>query len=120
MGTELWSKSALELAAMIAGREVSSREVVEAHLARIDAVNPRLNAVVRVLADEARAGADAADAAVRSGGPLGRFHGVPVTVKENIDVAGTPTTQGVPMLAEAVSPMDAPLVERAQIGRAHV
>ena len=114
MAGELWTKGALELATLIAERQVSSREVVQAHLDRIDAVNPALNAVVRVLRDEALTGADAADRAVAAGEPLGRFHGVPVTVKENIDVAGTPTTQGVPMLAEAVSPMDAPLVERAR------
>ena len=96
MGDELWRRSALELAAAIRGKEVSSVEVVEAHLARIDEVNGSLNAVVRVLADEARAGAAAADAAVAEGEPLGPFHGVPFTIKENIDLAGTPTTEGLP------------------------
>ncbi len=110
--TELWQLGALEMAAKIRTREVSSREVLEAHIARIDAVNPHLNAVVRRLDDEALAAADAADKAVANGEPLGAFHGVPITVKENIDVAGTPTTQGLPMLADAVSPQDAPTVER--------
>lgn len=59
--TELWSLSAGELARRIAAKEISSLEVVEAHLARIEAVNPRVNAVVRVLADDARAGAAGAD-----------------------------------------------------------
>ncbi|WP_028067882.1 amidase [Solirubrobacter soli] len=108
MSEDLWRRGAGELAQLIAAREVSSREVVQAHLDRIEAVNPHLNAVVLVLADEALAAADAADAA-SAGGPL---HGVPFTVKENIDVAGTPTTSGVPALAEAVSPIDAPQVER--------
>ena len=112
MGEELWRRSALELAAAIRGKEVSSAEVVEAHLARIDEVNGALNAVVRVLADEARAGAAAADAAVAAGEPLGPFHGVPFTIKENIDLAGTPTTNGIPMLAEAIAPVDAPVVAR--------
>jgi len=112
MSDELWRKGALELAGMIARREVSSREVVAAHLARVDQVNPRLNAIVRRLDDTALAAADAADRAVAEGGPLGLLHGVPVTVKENIDLAGTPTTQAVPALAEAVAPIDAPLVER--------
>jgi amidase len=94
---------------MIAEGEVSSREVVDAHLDRIAEVNPQLNAIVVVLAEEARAAADAADAAPES---LGALHGVPFTVKENIDVAGTATTQGLPALAEAVAQVDAPQVER--------
>src|SRR4051794_16641818 len=85
---ELWSDSALGLAARIRSGEVSSREVIEAHLERIEAVNPHLNAVVRVLAAEARAAADAADAAQANGQPLAPLHGVPFTVKENIDLAG--------------------------------
>lgn len=108
----LWQLGALELAERIRSREVSSREVVSAHLARIDVVNPHLNAVVRRLDDQALAAADAADAAVAAGVPLGVFHGVPITVKENIDLAGTPTTQGVAALAEAVASIDAPTVER--------
>jgi amidase len=114
MSNELWRKGALELAGLIARKEVSSVEVVQAHLARIDEVNPKLNAVVRRMDDEALAAAAAADRAVVAGGPLGPLHGVPVTVKENIDLAGTPTTQAVVMLAEAVAPIDAPLVERVR------
>jgi len=92
--SELWRKGAVELAAMIRDREVSSREVVQAHLDRIEVVNPHLNAIVRLLADQALAAADAADRAVADGARLGPLHGVPFTVKENIDLAGTPTTQG--------------------------
>lgn len=103
---------ALELAAQIRTRAVSSREVLEAHLQRVDQVNGDLNAIVRVLADEARAAAHAADAAVAAGDDLGPLHGVPFTVKENIDLAGTPTTQGVPALAEAIAPIDAPSAAR--------
>lgn len=114
MSNELWRKGALELAGMIARKEVSSREVVAAHLARIDEVNPHLNAVVRRWDDESLAAADAADAAVASGASLGTLHGVPVTIKENIDLAGTPTTQAIAFLAEAVSSTDAPLVERVR------
>lgn len=112
--TELWQLGALELAEKIRTREVSSREVVEAHLARIDAVNPHLNAVVRRLDAEALAAADAADKALADAVPggVGVFHGVPMTIKENIDLAGTPTTQGLVVLADAVSPADAPSVER--------
>ncbi|HEY6296288.1 MAG TPA: amidase, partial [Streptosporangiaceae bacterium] len=99
-------------AAMIRDREVSSREVIQAHLDRIEAVNPYLNAVVRLLPDQALAAADAADRAVADGNGLGPLHGVPFTVKENIDLAGTPTTHAIPALAEAVAPIDAPQVER--------
>jgi amidase len=110
--SELWRKGAVELAAMIRDREVSSREVVQAHLDRIEAVNPHLNAIVRLLADQALAAADAADMAVADGTRLGPLHGVPFTVKENIDLAGTPTTHAIPALAEAVASVDAPQVER--------
>ena len=110
--SELWRNGAVELAAMIRDREASSREVVQAHLDRIEAVNPHLNAIVRLLPDQALAAADAADRAVADGAGLGPLHGVPFTVKENIDLAGTPTTQAVPALAEAVAPVDAPQVER--------
>ena len=110
--SELWQKDAAELATMIRDREVSSREVVQAHLDRIEAVNAALNAIVRPLPDQALAAAEAADRAVADGAELGRLHGVPFTVKENIDVAGTPTTHAIPAMAEAVSPLDAPQVER--------
>jgi amidase len=110
--SELWRMSAVELAAMIRDREVSSREVIQAHLDRIEAVNPHLNAIVRLLPDQALAAAGAADRAVSDGTALGPLHGVPFTVKENIDLAGTPTTQAIPALAEAIAPIDAPQVER--------
>lgn len=109
---ELWRDSAHGLAARIRAGEVSSRDVVDAHLARIEAVNPHLNAVVRVLAAEARQAADAADSALANGDPVGSLHGVPFTVKENIDLAGTPTTSGVHALADAVASIDAPIVAR--------
>lgn len=112
MADELWKKSANELASGIAEKQFSSREVIEAHLQRIETVNPEINAIVMTLADEARAGADAADAAVARGDALGALHGVPFTIKTNIDVAGQPTTHGIPLLAEALAPSDAPTVER--------
>ncbi len=105
---ELCNRTAIELAAMIRTKEVSSREVIDAHLARIEEVNPTLNAITVVLADQARSAADAADNSEASG-PL---HGVPITVKENIDLAGTPTTSGLTVLAEAVPAANAPIVDR--------
>lgn len=112
MTTDLWRCGAIELAAMIARREVSSLEVIDAHLERIEAVNPVLNAIVRVLASEARAGAAAADATLAAGDAVGPLHGVPITVKENIDLAGTPTTSSLVAFAEAIVTVDAPAVAR--------
>jgi amidase len=109
-GTELWGLGASELAAAIRERRVSSREAVRAHLDRTEAVNSRLNAVVRVLGEEALSAADAADARLAAGEDVGPLHGVPVTIKENVDLAGTPTTQGVAFFAEAVPAIDAPHV----------
>ena len=108
MDDALWRRSAGELAELIKSREVSSREVVKAHLDRIDEVNPAVNAVTVTLAEEALAAADEADR-LQGTGP---FHGVPFTIKENIDCVGSPTTQGVPALKEAMPPLDAPIVAR--------
>src|SRR5580704_18606808 len=110
--SDLWRRSANELAALIARKGVSSRVVVEAHLARIATVNPKLNAIVKVLAEEARKGADEADRKVAAKDALGPLHGVPFTIKENIDLAGAATTWGLPAFARAVVPVDAPVVER--------
>jgi amidase len=112
MARELWSRSALELASNIAAKEVSSVEVVQAHLDRIAEVNPTINAVVKVLADSALASAKVADEETARGVSRGVFHGVPFTIKENIDVAGQATTQGIPALAEAIPPHNAPVVDR--------
>lgn len=109
---ELNGKGATELAEMIASGEVMSSEVIETHLARIDEVNPDLNAVTVTLADEARVAAAAVDAAVAAGEPIGPLAGVPFTVKENIDVAGSATTWGVSAMAEQIASVDAPMVAR--------
>jgi amidase len=110
--TELWRMSATELADAIRGKQASSLEVIEAHLQRIEAVNPSVNAVVILMAEQALEAARAADREVARGAALPRFHGVPFTVKGNIDVAGTPTTQGLKALANAYPASDAPIVER--------
>lgn len=112
MPDDLWRAGAGELAAAIRRGEVSSVEVIESHLARVEAVNGHLNAVVRVLADEARAAAQAADEVAAAGAELGPLHGVPISVKDNIAVAGTPTTNGVPAFAEENAEEDALIVTR--------
>lgn len=109
-GTELWGLGASELAAAIREKRASSREAVRACLERIEAVNPRVNAVVRVLADKALLAADDADRRQAAGEATGPLHGVPMTVKENVDLAGSPTTQAVAFLAGAVPAVDGPHV----------
>lgn len=120
MSNELWRRSAVELAGMIRSGKVSSVNVVQAFLDRIESVNGELNAVVVVLAEQALDEARRADQRQAAGAELGSLHGVPVTVKENIDVAGTATTNGVVPLAEAVVPVDAPVVERVRAAGAIV
>jgi amidase len=116
--TELWRMSATELAEAIRSNQVSSREVVEAHLRRIEEVNPSINAVTVVLAEQALDAAKAADRITTEAGELPRLHGVPVTIKENIDLVGTPTTQGTKTLAQAHPSVDAPDVERLRVAGA--
>ncbi|QFU74384.1 indole acetimide hydrolase [Halioglobus maricola] len=108
MANELWRQSACALAQMIKTKHVSSREVVESHLERIETVNPAVNAVTVVLADSALSAADEADGKA-STAPL---HGVPFSIKENLDCVGSATTQGLPAMAEAVPSADAPVVSR--------
>lgn len=109
---ELWQMGAAELAKAIRTRQASSREVIEAHLRRIEAVNPSINAVVVVLAEQALEAARAADRVAAAGADLPPFHGVPFTIKDNLDVVGTPTTHGFKALTNAFPGRDAPVVER--------
>lgn len=104
--------SAGELAQAIASRTLSSREAVEAHIERIEAVNAALNAVVVPLYEQARREAERADAALRRGERVGPLHGVPFTVKESFDVAETPTTMGLTTRARHRAASDAPTVAR--------
>lgn len=113
---ELCTLSATELASLISAGDVSSREVVEAHLARVDEVNGRVNAVTLVLRESALAAADAADEGLLRG-PL---RGVPFTVKENIDCMGSPTTHGVPALRRSMPSADAAVVARMKAAGAIV
>jgi amidase len=109
---ELWCLSATELAQAIRSRQVSSRDLIGAHLRRIEAVNPLINAVTVVMGEQALEAAKAADRAVAGGGDLPALHGVPFTVKEDIDLAGTPTTFGAKALEGSYPAVDAPVVAR--------
>ena len=110
MSRYLWRTSAVELAAMIRAREVSCAEVMESVLGRIAAHNGRINAIVNDCSEEALKAAERKDREVDGGAPLGPLHGVPVTVKENVDVAGQPTTNGLPAFADLVAPDHSPVV----------
>ena len=110
MSGEIWRWDAVDLARAIRSGAISSREAVESCLARLDAVNPRVNAVVDLLADEALASAEVADARVKRGEELPPLHGVPVTVKINVDYAGRATTNGVVAFKDVIAPADAPVV----------
>ncbi len=110
MADDLWRLDANELAQLIRLGRVSSREATASCLARLDAVNPAVNAVVRVLADEALAAAEAADKAQQQGDVLGPLHGVPVTTKINTDQAGCPTDDGVVAARDMIASEDNPVV----------
>lgn len=110
MDDQVWRWDATRMARAIAAREVSSREVVSACLARMAAVNPRVNAVTVDLGPGALADADRADAAVARGETLGPLHGVPIAIKENVDQAGCATTNGVVAFREVMASEDSPVV----------
>jgi amidase len=109
---ELVRASATQLAAAIRAKRVSSEEVVAAHLAWIDRINPGLNAVVQLATDRALAEARHADAALARGEVHGPFHGVPFTAKDTFDTAGVVTAQGLPERAAFVPAADHWLVAR--------
>ncbi len=88
--------SATELAAKVAAKEISAVELLQMYLQRVDTYNPNLNALCVDIRDQAMADAEAADAALAQGQSLGAFHGVPMTVKESYNIAGTATTWGNP------------------------
>ncbi len=107
----LCEQSATGLAELIRSGDVSSEEVVEAHLHRIEEVNPEINAVTVTLGESALEQAKRADNASNEERKR-PFHGVPFTIKENIDLVGTPTTQGLAVQAEAMPERNAPIVDR--------
>ncbi|QXJ25673.1 amidase [Actinomadura graeca] len=110
--TDLTFRSAGELAAAVAAKEVSSVELLDHYLARVERLDPQVNAIVARDEEGARAAALAADRAVSQGGPLGRLHGVPVTIKDSIEVAGMRTTGGSARWGHHVSTADAEAVAR--------
>jgi amidase len=105
-------QDAIALAGMLRRREVSAREVVAAHIARIEAFDPAINAVITRTFETAMARAGDADEGATRGAPLGLLHGLPVAHKDLADTAGVRTTYGSPLFATNVPQRDALVVER--------
>src|SRR6185436_15700494 len=110
MTDELWQKSACELAEGIARRQFSCAEVMASVAGRIRAKNKALNAIVFDYTEEALAEARRADEDLAAGRQRGPLHGVPVTIKENVDQQGKPTPNGLPAFETVIAPDDAPVV----------
>lgn len=108
----IYFKSATELANLIKDKNISSVELLELFLARVEAHNPKLNAVIWMDKQAARQRAQEADAALARGDDWGPLHGLPMTVKESYQKAGSPTTWGVPALAHNVTEATALAVDR--------
>ncbi|MFE1576834.1 amidase [Streptomyces fradiae] len=126
MKDALWRMPAAEQAEAVRRAEVSAVELVDSHLERIAEVNPRVNAVTRLMAESARQAAARTDRRRAAGEELGPLAGVPFTVKESTAVEGVPTTFGTPRFRDLVAPADAPPVARLRaagaipIGRGNI
>jgi len=108
--TELYALPATEIAARVRARSITARQSIDSALARLDAVNPAINAVVKPLHEEARAAADALDAAIARGEEPGILAGVPVTTKVNADQAGCETTNGLVVQKDHMASIDNPMI----------
>jgi len=111
MKEPLWRLGAAEIAAGVRSKEFSVREVVRACLDRLDATNPTINAITEVRPEAAMAAAAVADKMIADGDPLGILHGVPVTIKNNVDVAGWATVNGCAALTENIAPANSACVQ---------
>jgi amidase len=111
---DLHFQSAAAIAQLIRDRKISAVEALDYFLARVDKHNPRLNAIIWLDAERARERARAADAALARGEIYGPLHGVPMTIKESFNVAGSPTTWGDPKLNDNVTSTSALVVERLE------
>ena len=110
MRERLWQASAVEIAAGIRRKRFSCSEVMESVVERIRALNPKLNAIVMDLSDQALAEAAAADRGIDRLVEPGPLFGVPVTIKVNIDVESQATTNGLPAFSNLIAPSDSPVV----------
>ena len=108
---DLWRLSAAEMASLIRSKKVSARKAATAALARLDAVNPKINAVVDHRPEDVLAQASAIDAAIGRGEDVGSLGGVPVTVKVNIDQEGFATTNGLKLQRDAIAKSNNPVID---------
>ena len=108
---DLWRLSAAEIASLIRSKKVSAKEAATAGLARLDAVNPQINAVVDHRPEDVLAQAAAVDAAIARGEDAGPLGGVPVTVKVNIDQQGYATTNGLKLQRDAIAKSNSPVID---------
>jgi amidase len=110
MADEIWRWDAGRIAKAVGDRKISAREAVSSCVERMHAVNPALNAVTLDLSEQALAGAAAVDAALARGEAPGPLAGVPVTIKQNVDQAGCPTSNGVVAFEKIIAKEDSPVV----------
>src|SRR3954463_3645126 len=108
---DLWRLSATDLAALVKSKKVSAKEAATAALARLDAVNPKIKAVVDHKPSEGLAQASVVDAAIGRGEDAGHLAGVPMTVKVNIDQTGFATTNGLKLQREAIAKTNSPVID---------
>jgi amidase len=111
-GDELYYRSATELAAAVRRKQISARDVLRAHLSQIERTNPKVNAIVTLVAEQALAAAARADEMQARGSDLGILHGLPVAHKDLVDTAGIRTTRGSPFFRDNVPARDALIVRR--------
>jgi amidase len=108
---DIWRLSAQDLAALIKSKKLSAKEAAQAALARLDAVNPKLNAVIDHRPADVLAQASAVDAAIGRGEEVGPLAGVPVTVKVNIDQQGFATTNGLKLQRDTIAKSNSPVID---------
>ncbi|WP_316165863.1 MULTISPECIES: amidase family protein [unclassified Bradyrhizobium] len=109
--TDLWRLSAADLAALIKSKQVSAKEAATSALARLGAVNPKVNAVIDHRPEQVLRQAESTDAALSRGEDPGPLAGVPVTIKVNVDQAGFATTNGLKLQKDAIAKSNNPVVE---------
>jgi len=110
--SSLTERTIADLAPLLQSRQISPVELTEAYLERIERIDGALNSYIRVMTDEARAAARAAETEITQGNYRGPLHGVPLGIKDLFDVAGVPNTMGAKILRDNVPAKDATLVER--------